>query len=870
MAKISIIIPAYNVEDYLESTIDSVVGQTYRDIEILVVDDASSDRTREIILRYAENDARIVPVLFDDNKGPLYARKKGTELATGEYIVFVDGDDTLTVDACEIIATAIDEYHTDILQFPENVINVSDLNTDTISQVEKALTPYYGALDTDRLINKCAVDESISWNMHGKAFESKLMKKSCELMSDENISMAEDLYAHFVIMFFARTYRGVKSDGIYNYYIGRGITGQKRVDINTFRKYCLQGRIVELIQVFLQEQSAMDKFKRAFLNAKNRLLMHCVYNWKLLLPKHKREGFELLERSWESVDVISKLAEVCWYEKKETADGISVSGALKSTKDTVGTVAMFYYRLRNGGVERVVTRLIEIWTEMGLNVVLFTDEPPHADDYVTLSKYTRIVLPPGNDRKTFSKRAQALDNALTKYKIDVMVYHAWINEFALWDALIVKSCGIPFVMYTHNFFAFPALSSYLYQYDMPHIYRLFDYVVTLSRVDEWYWGNFCARVRCLSNPFHFELPQISVPIENNRELLWLGRLSPEKNFMDTIEIVALIAEKIPDIHLTIVGSGENEDVLEDFVAAIETRGLSDNISCVGFNKDVYQYYSKSAVFLLTSEYEGYSLTLLESKAYGLPCVAYDLPYLELFRDGEGLIVVPMRNTDAMAEEVISLLEDKEKYETLSKQARCSAERYSCIDYTPIWGDIFREACDTSDDFKTKNDRLGELTETNAIMWKSYLNNNETGIRKLNTDISNSFEHISSLYKRIKKLQDDIWEINQGVRKVTWENTSVRNELSALQDEAFILRNDASVLRDEASVLRNEASVLRNEASVLRGKNDKLSKEKKKVSAKFKRIKRSRSYRIGRAITFIPRKLLGSSAKKKSNGHRSNE
>ena len=90
--KISIVIPAYNIESYLGKTLDSVLAQTYKNIEIIVVNDGSNDGTADIINTYASKDDRILAI-HKENGGVISARLRGVEAATGEWIGFVDGDD---------------------------------------------------------------------------------------------------------------------------------------------------------------------------------------------------------------------------------------------------------------------------------------------------------------------------------------------------------------------------------------------------------------------------------------------------------------------------------------------------------------------------------------------------------------------------------------------------------------------------------------------------------------------------------------------------------------------------------------------------------------------------------------------------------
>ena len=110
---ISVIIPIYNVSQYLSQCIDSVLAQSYRDLEIILVDDGSMDRTPEILDRLAEKDDRI-RVIHKENGGATSARLCGVKVATGEWIGFVDGDDYIEPEMYEMLIGNAKKYGADI------------------------------------------------------------------------------------------------------------------------------------------------------------------------------------------------------------------------------------------------------------------------------------------------------------------------------------------------------------------------------------------------------------------------------------------------------------------------------------------------------------------------------------------------------------------------------------------------------------------------------------------------------------------------------------------------------------------------------------------------------------------------------------
>ena len=113
-SKISIIVPIYNTEQYLPKCIESIIQQSYSNLEIILVDDQSTDACQKICDSYAKKDNRII-VIHQANKGVSGARNVGINASSGEYIMFVDSDDELYLDAVRILMNDAEEYDADIV-----------------------------------------------------------------------------------------------------------------------------------------------------------------------------------------------------------------------------------------------------------------------------------------------------------------------------------------------------------------------------------------------------------------------------------------------------------------------------------------------------------------------------------------------------------------------------------------------------------------------------------------------------------------------------------------------------------------------------------------------------------------------------------
>ena len=134
--KVSVIIPVYNAEKYLRQCLDSVVSQTFKNIEIICLNDGSIDNSLQIVEEYQQKDKRIILVDLKQNKGISHARNEGVKFAKGNYIAFVDSDDYIEHDYIEYLYDILKTFNCKMSVCPHNVIKkgkkkkVFDIKTD--------------------------------------------------------------------------------------------------------------------------------------------------------------------------------------------------------------------------------------------------------------------------------------------------------------------------------------------------------------------------------------------------------------------------------------------------------------------------------------------------------------------------------------------------------------------------------------------------------------------------------------------------------------------------------------------------------------------------------------------------------------------
>ena len=180
---ISVIIPVFNVEEYLKKCIESVISQTYPELEIILVDDGSTDKSGQICDEYAKKEHRI-KVIHKENEGQGVARNYALDLGKGDYIAFVDSDDYIEPDMFEVMLNAISSGDYDIAICGVKFRSYATGRIRSVSRTDKVLSGDADLLIERYLTGKCF---SVMWN---KLYKAELFKK----LRFPNIRSREDSY----------------------------------------------------------------------------------------------------------------------------------------------------------------------------------------------------------------------------------------------------------------------------------------------------------------------------------------------------------------------------------------------------------------------------------------------------------------------------------------------------------------------------------------------------------------------------------------------------------------------------------------------------------------------------------------------------
>lgn len=245
MPKYSVVIAAYNVEAYIGQCLESLQAQTLGDFQAIVINDCSTDGTREAIEKVVSEDSRFTLINKSEREGPHLARKTGTGLAKGIWTLFLDGDDEMREDTLAILDTYISSLpageQPDILRFARSVSPENSKNMEEAKVVEGTFNvKTNGLLRGEEILrsvfSRADDHQRSSWSIISMAAKTDVLQDAFNAMSEERLGRVEDSYEFFVLADTAETYAYFDSEPLYIYHWGRGITGTGRISLDSFEQ----------------------------------------------------------------------------------------------------------------------------------------------------------------------------------------------------------------------------------------------------------------------------------------------------------------------------------------------------------------------------------------------------------------------------------------------------------------------------------------------------------------------------------------------------------------------------------------------------------------------------------------------------------
>ena len=300
MPKLSIIIPVQNEEPSLKRCLDSILSQSFKDLEIICVDDASTDASADILQEYVNREPRVHASAFERRLGTVLARKLALLDAQGEYVMFVDADDMLLPDACKTAVTLIEKSKCDIVQFRIDVEAEPQKNI-ALDRFVHYLNSRAMELHGSNILYDCFVNHRFAHNLWNKIYRADICKQAVNAMPDIQLHHYTDLYLSFFLFYFAESYRSIPTEPCYRYHFGGGVS-TKTPDGEQFKNLCMVSKTLPLMEKFLRDRNAYET-NLSVLEAIRSAFCKDVVNKLLTIPNLTREIISTAMEFWGS-DII--------------------------------------------------------------------------------------------------------------------------------------------------------------------------------------------------------------------------------------------------------------------------------------------------------------------------------------------------------------------------------------------------------------------------------------------------------------------------------------------------------------------------------------------------------------------------------------
>ena len=218
-----------------------------------------------------------------------------------------------------------------------------------------------------------------------------------------------------------------------------------------------------------------------------------------------------------------------------------------------------------------------------------------------------------------------------------------------------------------------------------------DAIVVITKEDKGYYKqnlDIKKRIEQIYNPMTIKNDSNSYNIDS-RTILSVGRITEQKGFDMLIDVAKSVFDKHSDWHWIIIGDGEDKERIEN---KIKEYSLENNIFIISNVKNIEDYYKKSAMYIMTSRYEGFGLVLTEAQTFHLPCVSFKCPAgpSEIIKNNENGVLIDCFEIEEMANSINRLIEDSDLRIKMSRNALMEKEKFSIENISKKWSSLIKQ------------------------------------------------------------------------------------------------------------------------------------------------------------------------------------
>ena len=765
---VSIIIPVYNGEKYLREAIDSALAQTYKNIEVIVVNDGSTDRSGEIAKSYGNR----IRYFEKQNGGVASALNLGIDKMRGYYFSWLSHDD-------KYYPNKIEKQVDFAKKFDDETIVISNwtiINADgefienkyIDSRLEKLPTCFL-AFDRKTWLNGCAM-------LIPRTIFEKYGNFNEELPSTQDYDMWFKISRKI-------KFRILKQHLLYS----RAHSEQGSLVMSSALRDSdsMHSRILESLSIKEVSEYFQSNFKEIWTvydSFFNNGYKKTPANILLVVVKKFME-----EGDYEEVSKILKSKLIGDIDLGKSFDKrieliVDKIGEKKEKKRLFFCSAHWF----TGGVERVLSNLF-VKLKDNYEIILIT---PHTEKEGCIKLPKEVLHIEVSDDLFYNSYDFVIFSYALLLDVDVVIGCMNLFEKILNFYKLAEGSRFKTVASNHEYYFYPYHNPYFHHSVKirEEAFQSVDAVVCLTNFSSMVCDIYNNNGYLIPNPNTFPIQDNEITDKKEKIVLCVGRFNDQVKRIDRVlKCFKKVLIRIPDAKLVLVGkcdvnapfSLDSNKTIKDL--QIELKLSDSSISFVGETENMSKYYSKASLLLLASDNEGFPMVLNEAACFGVPAVCNYIPGIEdIISDGVNGYLTPQDDIETMADRVCDILVDNSLRVKLGEKAKSLARRFEVEKIYKKWNTLFNILTSNYSSEKQKSllrsnfgfkihsypDFTNSICkELNSIFFK---NLNYIGIREkeYHASLYNYSNELLEAKSELHEVKSELHEVSEELKKIT--------------------------------------------------------------------------------------------------------